>query len=337
MTILQFMSVAALLPQVGTIFAHHPTFGCMKPTLLLVVFYLGQYQFAKMTFGGNNLVQICQTVAQVRAAVGAFREAGETVGLVTTMGALHDGHLTLMRNAARDHDRVVATIFVNPTQFGQKADLAHYPSDDKRDIELLSGEKVDVIFMPEVEIIYPEGDETIVETTRMANMLHGLVRPGHFRGVATVVNRLFNIVGPDAAYFGEKDYQQLQVIKRMVHDLHMPLKIHGVPTVREADGLAMSSRNVRLSPDDRAAAVCISKALDAADRLATSGPSLIALDSEVRGIINSEPRASLRAIDIVEAESLKPIQGRVTGPTAIMISADFGGVLLIDQRVVGPA
>ena len=281
-------------------------------------------------------MKICKTVAEVRAAVGAMREKGETVGLVTTMGALHEGHLTLMRNAARDHDRVVATIFVNPTQFGQKADLAHYPSDDARDIELLKGEKVDVVFMPEVDVIYPDGDETIVETTRMANMLHGLVRPGHFRGVATVVARLFNIVGPDAAYFGEKDYQQLQVIKRMVHDLHMPLKIHGVPTIREADGLAMSSRNVRLTPEDRAAAVCISKALNAAEKLAANGTTLMALDSEVRGIINSEPRASLRAIDIVEAESLKSVEGRLTSPTAIMVSADFGGVLLIDQRVVGP-
>jgi len=281
-------------------------------------------------------VKICKTVAEVRAAVTAFREAGKTVGLVTTMGALHEGHLTLMRNAARDHDCVVATIFVNPTQFGQKADLAHYPSDDARDIELLKSESVDIVFLPEVEVIYPEGDETIVETTRMANMLHGLVRPGHFRGVATVVARLFNIVGPDAAYFGEKDYQQLQVIKRMVHDLHMPLKIHGVPTVREADGLAMSSRNVRLSAEDRAAAICISKALDAAEQLAKTRPSIMALDGEVRGTINSEPRATLRAIDIVEAESLKPLTGKVTGPTAIMISADFGGVLLIDQRVVGP-
>jgi len=281
-------------------------------------------------------VQICRTVAEVRAVIAGYREAGETVGLVTTMGALHEGHLTLMRNAARDHDRVVATIFLNPTQFGQKADLAHYPSDDKRDIELLDDEKVDMVFMPEVSVIYPEGDETIVETTRMANMLHGLVRPGHFRGVATVVARLFNIVGPDAAYFGEKDYQQLQVIKRMVHDLHMPLKIHGVPTVREADGLAMSSRNVRLSPEDRNAAVCLSKALKAADALALTGATVMALDGEVRGIINSEPRATLRAIDIVAAETLTPIEGRIAQPTAIMVSADFGGVLLIDQAVVGP-
>ena len=188
-----------------------------------------------------------------------FRRAGESVGLVTTMGALHEGHLTLMRRARQVHDRVVATIFVNPTQCGQVADLAHYPSDDARDIDMLRDLGVDALFLPEVDVIYPPGDETIVETTHLANMLHGRIRPGHFRGVATVVARLFNICLPDAAYFGEKDYQQLQVIKRMVRDLHFPLSVMGVPTVREADGLAMSSRNVRLTPEARAAAVVLNQ------------------------------------------------------------------------------
>lgn len=209
-------------------------------------------------------MKICPTISDIRSAVALYRQAGERVGLVTTMGALHEGHLALIRAARAENDRVVATIFVNPTQFGEVADLAHYPSDDINDISLLEAEKVDALFLPEVEFIYPPGDETIVETTHLANMLHGKVRPGHFRGVATVVARLFNICTPDAAFFGEKDYQQLQVIRKMVRDLHFPLQIRSVPTVREPSGLAMSSRNQRLSPEDRAAAVVLNQALERA-------------------------------------------------------------------------
>lgn len=252
------------------------------------------------------------------------------------MGALHDGHLTLMRHARRDHDRVVATIFVNPTQFGEIADLAHYPSDDARDIDLLKAEGIDALFLPEVETIYPPGDETIVETTELANKLHGKVRPGHFRGVATVVARLFNIVGPDAAYFGEKDYQQLQVIRRMVRDLHFPLTIHGVPTVRETDGLAMSSRNVRLGPEDRAAATVLNAALTEAETMVAHGASVEELRTAIRTRIKAEPRAILRAVDIIEAETLSPVSGPVDRKIAILLSAEFGGVLLIDQREIAP-
>ncbi|MEM7752085.1 MAG: pantoate--beta-alanine ligase [Pseudomonadota bacterium] len=279
---------------------------------------------------------VCPSVQEIRSAVSGFRRAGESVGLVTTMGALHEGHLTLMRRARQDHDRVVATIFVNPTQFGQVADLAHYPSDDARDIDMLRDLGVDALFLPEVDVIYPPGDETIVETTHLANMLHGRIRPGHFRGVATVVARLFNICLPDAAYFGEKDYQQLQVIKRMVRDLHFPLSVMGVPTVREADGLAMSSRNVRLTPEDRAAAVVLNQSLDQAEALVAEGATVEALVAAIRGRVASEPRATLRAVDIVAAESLSPVTGPVTGKIAIMLSAEFGSVLLIDQREIAP-
>ncbi|MEL7026276.1 MAG: pantoate--beta-alanine ligase [Pseudomonadota bacterium] len=281
-------------------------------------------------------MEICRTIESFRAVLAQFRSNGETIGLVTTMGALHDGHLTLMRRAKADHDRVVATIFVNPTQFGEVADLAHYPSDDARDIDLLKAEGVDALFLPTVETIYPPGDETIVETTDLANTLHGKVRPGHFRGVATVVARLFNIAAPDAAYFGEKDYQQLQVIKRMLRDLHFPLEIVGVPTVREADGLAMSSRNARLAPEDRAAAVVLSAALDQAEAQVAAGTTIEALATTIRTKIKSEPRATLRAVDIVEAETLNPISGPITGKIAIMLSAEFGSILLIDQREVSP-
>jgi len=281
-------------------------------------------------------MEICSSVADIRAVVARYRKAGESVGLVTTMGALHDGHLTLMRRAREAHDRVVATIFVNPTQFGEVADLAHYPSDDARDIDLLKGEGVDALFLPTVDTIYPPGDETIVETTELANKLHGKVRPGHFRGVATVVARLFNICLPDAAYFGEKDYQQLQVIKRMVHDLHFPLKIVGVPTVREADGLAMSSRNQRLTPEDRAAAIVLNQSLTEAEALVAAGTTVDTLAAAIRDRIKSEPRATLRAVDIVAAETLSPVTGLVTGKIAIMLSAEFGSVLLIDQREIAP-
>ena len=276
------------------------------------------------------------TVAATRARVKEYHAAGETIGLVTTMGALHEGHLTLMRAARDNHDRVMATIFVNPTQFGQMADLATYPSDDKRDLRMLTDEGVDCVFLPKAPTIYPAGDETIVEATRMSNMLHGKVRPGHFRGVTTVVARLFNIVQPDAAYFGEKDYQQLQIIKKMVRDLHMPLTIHGVSTVREDDGLAMSSRNVRLGAQDRKAATVLHKSLMAAEAAATKGTTVEDMWSVIADMITAEPRATLKAVDIVQAESLDPVSGPLTGPTAIMISAEFGDVLLIDQHVVTP-
>ena len=281
-------------------------------------------------------MRTCANVAEIRAAVAGYRRAGESVGLVTTMGALHEGHLTLMRAARANHDRVVATIFVNPTQFGEVADLAHYPSDDARDIGLLEAEGVDALFLPEVEVIYPPGDETIVETTELANKLHGKVRPGHFRGVATVVARLFNICLPDAAYFGEKDYQQLQIIRKMVRDLHFPLRVVGVPTVRESDGLAMSSRNQRLTSEDRRAAVVLNESLREAEALAAGGGTVDDLAAAIRARIKAEPRAILRAVDIVAADSLAPVSGPISGKIAIMISAEFGGVLLIDQREIAP-
>ena len=281
-------------------------------------------------------MKIRSTVPDIRDVVAGWRAAGESVGLVTTMGALHEGHLTLMRRAAAEHDRVLATIFVNPTQFGEVADLAHYPSDDARDIGLLEGEAVDALFLPEVATIYPPGDQTIVETVELANMLHGRTRPGHFRGVATVVARLFNICQPDAAYFGEKDYQQLQVIRRMVSDLHFPIAIHGVPTVREADGLAMSSRNVRLGAEDRAAATVLNRALDEAEALAARGADVETLREAIRARVRAEPRATLRAVDIVWADSFAAASGPLDRTVGIMLSAEFGSVLLLDQREIAP-
>ncbi len=280
-------------------------------------------------------MRICRSISDCRAAVKELRATGETVAMVPTMGFLHAGHMSLVETAKAEADHVVVSIFVNPTQFGESTDLDAYPRDEDRDLAMLHEAGVAVVFLPEVETMYPTGDETIVETTRLANMLHGEVRPGHFRGVTTVVARLFNIVQPDVAVFGEKDYQQLQVIKRMVADLHMPLTIIGAPTVREADGLAMSSRNVRLLTEDRQAALVLSKSLIAAEA-AAAGATVADLHKVIADTIATEPRAALKGLDIVEAETLNNIDGPLTGPTAIMISVAFGDILLIDQRVVTP-
>jgi pantoate--beta-alanine ligase len=283
-------------------------------------------------------MQICRTVSDIRAAVAGFRAEGAGVGLVPTMGALHAGHMALVSAARAAHDRVVATIFVNPAQFGQAADLDTYPRTEARDLEQLDTAGVDAVLIPEVAEIYPAGDETVVETTRLANILHGAVRPGHFRGVTTVVAKLFNICQPDAAYFGEKDYQQLHVIRRMVRDLHMPVTIRGVPTVRDTDGLALSSRNARLSRADRAAAPVLARALDAAQ--ASGAATAEALDQVIRNTLATEPRATLTGLDIVRLPDFTPATGPLTGPVGIMISAEFGRgdgtVLLIDQREVHP-
>lgn len=279
-------------------------------------------------------MQVVRTVADCRRAVTAFRRAEETVGLVPTMGFLHAGHMALVAAAKARTDRVVVTIFVNPSQFGEAADLDSYPRDEARDLAMLKEAGVDLVLIPDVAEVYPNGDETIVETTRMANILHGEVRPGHFRGVTTVVARLFNFVLPDVAAFGEKDYQQLQIIKRMTKDLAFPIEIVGVPIVRETDGLAMSSRNVRLGAQDRKAALVLSRSLDAAEAL--SEKSVEALQKVIADTINAEPRATLRGLDIVQAETLADLSGPLTSPAAVMLSAEFGGVLLLDQRVIAP-
>ncbi len=278
----------------------------------------------------------CETTAEVRSAVAGWRAQGARVALVPTMGYLHAGHMALVERAGKLAERVVVSIFVNPTQFGDPDDLARYPRDEARDLAMLREAGVDAAFLPAPAEIYPDGDETIVETTRMANVLHGAVRPGHFRGVTTVVARLFNIVGPDVAVFGEKDYQQLQIIRRMVRDLHFPLEIEAVPTVREPDGLALSSRNVRLSAEDRAAATVLHRALERAESLARPGATVEALRGAIEAEMAREPRAILRGLDIAHPLTLEPLSGPLEGPAAIMLSAEFGGILLIDQKVVTP-
>lgn len=281
-------------------------------------------------------MQVFETKATVREAVRNWRNAGETVALVPTMGYLHAGHMTLVERAKSEGQRVVTSIFVNPTQFGPTEDLSTYPRDPDRDLAMLREAGVDGVFMPSVDEVYAPGAQTIVETTELSKMLIGKLRPGHFRGVATVVTKLFNIVQPDVAYFGEKDYQQLCVIRQMVRDLDVPVRIVGVPTVREADGLAMSSRNVRLTPEDRAAAVVLSQSLFQAEEMAKTGITASRLRAWVAANIQANPRADLQSADIRDAETLASVSGPLTRPAVILLAVRFGKVLLIDQRVVTP-
>lgn len=282
-------------------------------------------------------MRICRTKADMRAIVRAWRRSGETTAVVPTMGYLHEGHLSLVRKAKTEADRVVTTIFVNPTQFGPNEDLATYPRDEDRDLALLLAEAVDAVFMPSVDEMYGAGGDTFVEVPGLSAILQGSLRPGHFRGVSTVVTKLFNIVTPDIAVFGEKDYQQLTLIKQMVRDLDAPLEILGHPTVREADGLAMSSRNVRLTDGQRTEAVALNRSLDQAEHLAKTAPRIDDLVAAVRNVLSEAPSGQIQSIDIRDAETLAELSGTLDRPAVVLLAVRFGSVLLIDQRVVRPA
>lgn len=282
-------------------------------------------------------MKICRTRAELREAVRGWKLAGETVGLVPTMGYLHEGHLGLVRLARQKAGRVVTTIFVNPTQFGPNEDLDTYPRDEARDLALLEAEGVDAVFMPDVTEMYGAGGDTFVEVPGLSGILQGALRPGHFRGVSTVVTKLFNIATPDFAVFGEKDYQQLTMIRQMVRDLDMPLEIVAHPTVREADGLAMSSRNVRLSPEHRRQAVALSRSLSAAETMAKSAPEITALEQAVRSVLAEAPDGDVQSVDIRDAETLAELTGPLERPAVVLLAVRFGAVLLIDQRVITPA
>lgn len=282
------------------------------------------------------MTRICRSRDEMRMAVKGWRAAGAFVGLVPTMGALHAGHMELVRRARAGCDRVVVSIFVNPTQFGPGEDFGAYPRDADRDLAMLAGAGVDAVFLPEAAEMHRPGAEVTVDAGRPGRILMGRLRPGHFRGVATVVAKLFNIVRPDRAYFGEKDYQQLAVIRRMVDDLDFGIEIAGVPTVREPDGLAMSSRNLRLLPEDRAAAPVIFRALREAGAMAQAGATVAALRAHVRNAIAANPRADVRAVDLRDAATLATLSGRLSRPAVILVAVRFGDVLLIDQHVVAP-
>ncbi len=278
---------------------------------------------------------VVTTIAEVTARVASARAERKSVGLVPTMGALHEGHLTLIRRAKAECGLVAVSIFVNPTQFAPGTDFEKYPRDLDGDATKAVGAGADLIFAPAVDEMYPPGDSTFVEVTgQLVDCLCGPFRPGHFRGVTTVCARLFNIVGADRAYFGEKDYQQLLVIKQMVRDLKFALEIVPVPTVREADGLAMSSRNAYLSPDERRAATVLHRALSAARKRIEAGDrdpaSIISL---VRQIIATEPLATLQYVELRDAETLAAVP-RIDGRVVIALAAFLSSTRLIDNVVV---
>jgi pantoate--beta-alanine ligase len=284
--------------------------------------------------------RVVRGVGELRDALAPARRQGLTIGLVPTMGFLHDGHVSLLRAARAECDLVVMSLFVNPTQFGPGEDLDRYPRDEGRDLRLAGEAGVDLVFAPSVEEIYPDGAATTVEVTgNLTSVLDGdPSRRGaaHFRGVTTIVAKLFNIVGPDVAYFGQKDAQQAAVIKRMVRDLGFPLRVEVMPTVREEDGLAMSSRNVYLEPADRLRAVAISSALAAAEQQA------LALDSLDAGLAAARIELAAAAIEpeyleARDAATLEPAERLRAGhPVLIAVAAKVGGARLIDNVLVEP-
>ena len=267
----------------------------------------------------------------MKALTAEWRAAGKTIGFVPTMGYLHEGHLSLVRESRRRCGATVVSIFVNPAQFGPSEDLQRYPRDLAKDSAMLEREGVDVLFVPAAEAVYPPGYKTYVEVRDLQDRLCGRTRPGHFRGVATVVLKLFNIVRPHVAFFGAKDAQQTVIIEKMARDLDLDVEIAVCPIVREPDGLAMSSRNVYLSPDERAAARVLSKSLTEAERLIREGErDASRIVGRMKDTIAGEPLARLDYAEIVEAESLEPVV-EVRGGTLILLAVYIGRTRLIDN------
>lgn len=288
---------------------------------------------------GNRLMsdlKIVRSIPELRETVGQWRRDGQTVALVPTMGALHEAHMTLMREARSRADRVVATIFINPTQFGENEDLSNYPRREAKDVERLQHDKIDLLFAPDVSAIYPDGFATTVSVAGVSQGLCGEHRPGHFEGVATVVTKLLLQTLPDFALFGEKDFQQLQVIKSLTRDLDIPVEIIGIPTVREADGLAMSSRNAHLKPDERALAPVLHRVLtNAATKISNGadiGQTCTAAKIELL-------EAGFTPVEYFEARDAKTLaEPDVTSdfnqPLQLLTAAWLGATRLIDNIAI---
>lgn len=282
-------------------------------------------------------MQTITTIADLREQLSHHRQAGRTIGLVPTMGYLHVGHMELVAQARAANDIVVVSLFVNPLQFGANEDLARYPRDLARDQAMLVEGGADILFAPGVADMYPRPMETVVDVPTLGSQLEGSIRPGHFAGVATVVTKLFNIVQPTRAYFGEKDFQQLQIIRRMVEDLAQPVEVVGVATIREADGLACSSRNVYLTPEQRAAAVIVPSALDEAERLVAGGSTDVAeLENALRDFIASEPLAVPEVVALRDPETLQSLTEIGDKPVLLLLFVRFGSTKLLDNRVFTP-
>ncbi len=280
------------------------------------------------------MTAVVETIEAFRKALDTERAHGRSVGLVPTMGYLHEGHTSLMRRAAAECDVVAATIFVNPLQFAPTEDLAAYPRDLPRDLALVEREGVAVLFVPPVDEMYPGRVLTEVRVADLGDRLEGASRPSHFAGVSTVVAKLFAIAGSCRAYFGEKDFQQLAIIRRMVADLSFPVDVVACPTVREPDGLAMSSRNAYLSPDERAAAPVIHQALcDAVARIERGEADPEAIRAAMRAAITATPLADLEYAEVVDAHDLT-VPDRLTGEVRLLVAARFGRARLIDNAGV---
>ena len=279
---------------------------------------------------------IVRTVAELRARVRGWRAEGERIALIPTMGALHDGHLSLVRRAKEVADRAVASLFVNPTQFAPGEDFAAYPRDEARDAELLASVGCNLLYAPPVEVIYPEGFATTVTVSGVSADLEGAVRPTHFAGVATVVAKLLIQAEPDVAVFGEKDYQQLLVIRRMARDLDLPVEIIGAPTLREADGLARSSRNVYLSEPDRVLAGGLNVVLAAMAGALAAGAAVEAAEAAARQGLRD---IGIEDVDYIEARGAEDLRrlgpGPVQGPARVLAALRIGRTRLIDNMAVG--
>lgn len=280
-------------------------------------------------------MRVLRTIPEVRAAVREARTAGRSVGLVPTMGAFHEGHLSLMRAARREHDLVVVSLFVNPTQFAATEDLGAYPRTEARDLELADSAGADVVFVPTADEMYPRGFATSIHIDGITEVLCGASRgASHFDGVATIVAKLFQIVAPDAAYFGQKDAQQVLVVRRLVLDLDMPVRIVACPIVREPDGLAMSSRNAYLDPESRQRAAALSRALDAAERAVAAGRTEASDVLAAARRVLDEAGIDPEYLELRSPDDLAELT-EVSGPSLLAVAAQVGPARLIDNRTLG--
>lgn len=280
-------------------------------------------------------MKLLHTIKEVREQVSKARGEGKSIGLVPTMGALHEGHLTLVKNAKSECDFVIVSVFVNPTQFGPSEDFNKYPRTLETDAKKCEESGVDIVFAPSAAEMYPEGFDSWVVVSGLTDTLEGERRPGHFRGVTTVCSKLFNITTADRAFFGQKDYQQLKVIQKMVRDLNMPIEITPVNIVRESDGIALSSRNTYLSESERKAAIVLSRSLSKAKSSFEGGErNTSIIRSIVEEEINSEPIANIDYIVIVDAETLAPIDA-ISKSAVVLLAVRFGKTRLIDNMILG--
>lgn len=274
-------------------------------------------------------MEIITRIENIRSIVNQWKDKGYSIGFVPTMGYLHDGHAALIDQARKDNDKVIVSIFVNPTQFGENEDLNSYPRDINRDKSLCEAHKADIIFSPTSDEMYHDR-KAFVNIVELSDTLCGISRPIHFKGVCTVVTKLFNIIQPTNAYFGEKDAQQLAIIRKMVFDLNFPVNIIGVPIVRESDGLAKSSRNTYLSSEERKAATILYKAIQEGKECINRGASADSIINAMTNIVNTEPLAKIDYISVVDANTMQPVH-EITSPVLVAMAVYIGSTRLIDN------